>query len=623
MTKPLRSTDGVDALIARVCAGHELELLARTYSPLFPGECPWKALADIPELLAQRDATRLNVIARELRDYRADLSATADRLARYLSASEADIRDLAMRCAKLRLPNARKLHWAERILGTPVPGDSLTSQLARVDDARFWRRAIRTRVLREREHLFLRLGLIGARREKYVSSKQLKTRLDQLKRQAKWMKDTVLLPRYLTPDDAEKDLLTLADVSASPKSRFAKLYTFTRAMDELAQEAGLSAAMLTLTLEPEWHPNPSHGANQWGGANPRDAHGSLAKRWQSILRDLDRAGIGLSGLRVVEPHQDGCPHWHIWLLYRPDAETMILATVMKYFPKKLKVRAPSRKGDKQHAADRMFNSRDDLLAGTGRPVRSRKEGAQVELSRIVRSISSGPGYAMKYLLKTVDAGDELNDEVGLLPDAKDAAGKEAQRKKHRRIARRVDAYRSLWGFNAAQLFGVAKCLTAWDELRRLPQAPEPAELRHLWTLARGSDQEGRIGAGTGQRGNAKGFIQALGGLAACGKAPKDASRRSIGRLTDTAVNGYGDTIMRTVGVTLVERARQRVTGGSRVSRRTGEIREKLVWRSVTTVVAQVRTRLTEWILAPKRTLPFALALAKARFAGVMRTESAT
>jgi len=500
-----RSTDGVDALIARASAAHERELLARTFSPLFPKSCPWTALADFPQSLAERHAPRLKAIAQALGDYRAGLTATAGRLAKYLAASEEEIRELALRYAKHHLPGLRKLAWAERRLGAPVPGDTVSSQLARVNDARFWRRAIHTQLLREREHLFLRLGLVGAKGETYVSNVQRDARQAQLRRQAKWMTETVLLPRYLAPEDADKEVLTLAQVASSTKSRFAKVYAFTRAMDALAQKAGLSAGMLTLTLEPEWHANPSHGTNKWSGANPREAHQSMARRWQSILRDLDGAGVGLSGLRVVEPHKDACPHWHIWLLYRPEAEVRILATVMKYFPGKLKVRAPSRKGQKNTDGDRMFDSRADLLAESARPLRYAKEGAQVELSRIDRAISSGASYAMKYLLKTVDAGDELNKEVGLFPELEneDDAKKKATRKKHRATARRVDAYRSIWGFNAAQLFGVARCLTAWDELRRLPTAPQNAGMRTLWALARGSDKEGRIGAGAGQRGAAR------------------------------------------------------------------------------------------------------------------------
>ena len=190
----------------------------------------------------------------------------------------------------------------------------------------------------------------------------------------------------------------------------------------------------------------------------------MAAHWQSILRDLDRAGVGLSGLRVVEPHKDGCPHWHLWLLYRPEVETRLLATVMQYFPGKLKVRAPSRKGQKLHPDDRLYATRADLLSGSGRAPTHAKEGAQVELSRIDRSISSGASYAMKYLLKTVGAGAKLNAEVDLFGEVPTVEMKK-QREKHQETAQRVDAYRGLWGINAGQLFGVAKCLSAWDELR--------------------------------------------------------------------------------------------------------------------------------------------------------------
>src|SRR5690606_5961993 len=149
--------------------------------------------------------------------------------------------------------------------------------------------------------------------------------------------------------------------------------TFVKAMDALAHTNGLSAGMLTITLEPHWHPHPSHGTGSWNDASPREAHRAMGKRWQSVLRDLDRAGVGVSGLRVAEPHKDGCPHWHLWLLYRPEAEATILTTVMKYFPHKLKVRAPSKKGEHNTCAVRIYETLADLQAGAGRTPRYAKE----------------------------------------------------------------------------------------------------------------------------------------------------------------------------------------------------------------------------------------------------------
>ncbi len=600
MSHRQRSTHGVAALINEASAHHERVLLGQAYSPLFPDDPPFAALPEVPADVARSEAARLTDIAQGIEDYRAGLTGTAGALAPYIGATEENIRELALRYAKYDLPGCQKLAWAERLLGSPVPGESVTTKMARVHDARFWRRAIRVVLMREREHFFLRLHLVGNRGEAYVSDAQLHTRTAQLRRQEKWMKDTVLIPRYLTPDALEAGAMTLKSVASSPVQRFAKLYTFVKAIDVLGQENGLAAGMLTITLEPEWHPNPSHGQNRWNGGTPRDAHRSMGKRWQSVLRDLDRAGVGVSGLRVAEPHKDGCPHWHLWLLYRPAAESQILATVMKFFPNKLKVRAPNRKGEDSTGADRVFDTVADLQTGAGRAAMYAKEGAQVELSRIDRRISSGASYAMKYLLKTVDAGNNLNEQVGLLPKDKEEAQKKAKREEHKASARRVDAYRALWGINAGQLFGVAKCLTAWDELRRLEDAPSHPLLAKLWALARGTDKPGRISAGAEIRGDAKAFIEALGGLAACGKPRKDAVRLSIGRLVEPATNGYGEAVSRTKGVTLVEHRRVKQAVGQRISRLTGAVTAKNAWRSVKTVIASVKTRFQEWMLVPKK-----------------------
>lgn len=109
------------------------------------------------------------------------------------------------------------------------------------------------------------------------------------------------------------------------------------------------------------------------------------------------------------------------------------------------------------------------------------------------------------------------------------------------------------------------------------------------------------------------FIQALGGLAACGKPAKGAARVSIGRLTETALNGYGEEIERTKGVTLVERTRERVATGTRVNASTGEIKPQMVWRSVQTVLASIKTRLGEWTLAPQKHQAVAVQLAQQRY----------
>ena len=98
----------------------------------------------------------------------------------------------------------------------------------------------------------------------------------------------------------------------------------------------------------------------------------------------------------------------------------------------------------------------------------------------------------------------------------------------------------------------------------------------------------------------KGSLKPWVGLAACGKTAKTEARVSIGCLTETALNGYGEEIERTKGVTLVERTRERVCTGTRVNASTGEMKPMMAWRSVKTVLTSIKTRLGEWTLVRKQ-----------------------
>ncbi len=609
MTQKLHSRTPVAALIETACEQYETATVRAAFSPLYPELSPFSRLSDIdPKALRRQECAAYTQATKVLAEYRQSLTRTAGHLARWLDATEEDIRDLAMGFAKYQLPGTQKLAWAVQLLGSPIPGKTLVSQFARLADARFWRRAIRTILMREREHFFLRLQLVGTSGERYVSDAQVLSRLAQLRRQRNWMEETVLVPRYLSTAEGFKPL-TLAAVAGDPRKRFAKLYAFVKAMESLAQDAELVSALVTLTALPEWHPNPSHGERSWNGSSPRAAHRHIAEGWNAVQSELYKQGVGISGLRVVEPHQDGCPHWHIWLIYRPEVETDIMASLMRQFPGKLKLRSPSRKGQPPASKDVIYDTRADVLAGHGRPLNTPKEGAQVEVSKIDPSISSGASYAMKYLLKTVDGGEPLAKEVDLFgerttttatEDEKKAAAD--KRRKHQQAVERVDGWRALWGMNSAMLFGVARCLSSWDELRRLATPPQEHRLFKLWVLARGSDKPGHVAAGSEQRGDAKGFLEALGGITAA-RDPRDKSllpKLRLGRLTVEGENAYGDTILRPKGLQLIER-RTATKGAERV-------------KAAQTVVASVVTRTQEWMLVKADRLSQALEQATAAMA---------
>jgi hypothetical protein len=585
----LGTRDGVSALLASEAARYRSSLVAARYGP------EYAHTHELPKFIWSNDVRYINSIDAVVSERIKTLTQSEGQIAGYLSLQQYEIRCLAHDLATTsHLGDKQKIVWAEAILGSEIPGDSAESKYARTCSAVFWRRALSVKILRAREHLYLRMALIGTGSERYVSNDGVDSREYQLAVQKKWMRQTVLV-RQGNQSDGESEAveLNLADFAKGPKERFAKLYSFINAIDALGTQSRLDSAMVTITLEPHWHPNPSNGASRWDGASPRDAHRSFCLRWQAVLRDPHRLNIRMSGFRVVEPHKDSCPHYHIWTLFRPEHERRIVATIMKYFPNRLKLRG----GSEDTGSDIYFEDGEQYLAGNRVSSPPKNLGAQVDFTKIDRSKGKGSSYLTKYLMETVDSKGEFNGQV----DWVDEEGGDCSK---RDTTKRVDTFRSVWGINQGQLFGVAKCLTVWDEFRRMNKPPEHHLLRNLWALARGGESEGRIENGAYQRGDAAGFLTALGGLDAAKSGRfKPAKRLMVGRLIEGGINRYGDAIERTVGITLSVKERKKV-------RKHGEnsIFRQSMWRTITEVIASVRTKLHKWIAvlkdSPCRTAQF-------------------
>lgn len=498
---------------------------------------------------------------------------------------------------------------AERRFGEPVPGATVEAQARRVLDAKYWRRFLKRRVRQARERLHLQLGLVGRGGRQYCSEGAREHRQMQLKQQAEWLKNTVL--RGVVAGRVVE--MPLEKVAKGPKQKLAKLYAFIAAMNQLAVDAELTVAMLTTTLEGEWHANPAHARDEhcWNGGTPDEANRELGRRFQAVRRDLDKRGIALSGLWCGEPHADGCPHRHHWLMYHPDNERAVLSVFLKHFPGKLKLRRGQDKAD-----DRIVETSEDARNGLSRKCRP-NEGAQVDVSIIDQAKSSGASYILKYVLKAVlpeltiegvvtplgsakskpaevkaDEADEAEDETGegKRPKRTSAKPTAAQARKQLRALQSIDAHRSVWRMRSFQFFGVKNCLTLWDELRRLKDEPPEPELRRLWLLARGGDTEGRLHTGE-QRGDAYGFLKAMGGLAAAPAVQEDLldneGRGLRARVySEPTQTRYGEAGARIKGVELVQRVK--------VKRKRGEPKAP-----TEAVIASVVTRKVQWELAPK------------------------
>lgn len=359
-----------------------------------------------------------------------------------MSASDADLRErangLAAECfdAGARI-GARALvdYWraccdfVERKGVTPPPVEDgeeseIRAAVARMVCPLWWRRQVRREHGRAIERAAIRLGYVHLRAEKYVSQANVWRRVQQRTRNA----DTLSSVFVVNQHGQEFSLADLAERStANPRIRRAELMTRIAGFERVAKDLGHVAEFWTGTAPSKYHAVRSADCREnpaWveaGRPTPRDAQSHLGKCWARFRAWAKRAGVGMYGMRIAEPHHDGCPHWHMLLFMPSGREVEARGRFRHYFLS-------------QHDAD--------------------EAGAQknrVKFVPIDMTKGSAAGYVIKYVSKNIDGYGVQRDLFG--GDAVEGAV-------------RVETWASTWGIRQFQQVG-GPPVGVWRELRRL------------------------------------------------------------------------------------------------------------------------------------------------------------
>lgn len=107
--------------------------------------------------------------------------------------------------------------------------------------------------------------------------------------------------------------------------------------ETFAARNGYLGVFLTLTVPGCFHvktlkngravPNP-----RYSGATPAEGQEWLLAKWAKVRAGIAYRGIAAYGLRMVEPHHDGTPHWHVLLWVRGEgAQKGVLALIRHYW----------------------------------------------------------------------------------------------------------------------------------------------------------------------------------------------------------------------------------------------------------------------------------------------------
>lgn len=348
------------------------------------------------------------------------------------AADDGEIRDAAKRAANEAWralaaagseADARSalLEVAGRYRIAPPPFDEFGKLVNRMTSTHWWRRKLR-RQFQQAEAAFIHMGFVHKRAALYLSDEAY-SRFESQQRNTDRLLSNL---EAVNIDTGETfPLADLAEHSLSnPRNRRAEIMVRVKGTEHHADSLGYVGLFLTITCPSRMHPRHHSGEQnpKFDGTTPKSAQGHLQRKvWQPARAAFDRLGIPYFGLRVVEPHHDGTPHWHMLVFVKPDRKDELLATLRSYALRS----DPDEPGADEH---------------------------RFKVEIIDKAKGGAVAYVAKYIAKNLD-GENVGTD---LENGGDAT----------RTAPRAVAWARLWGVRQFQPFGTP-AVTIWRELRRL------------------------------------------------------------------------------------------------------------------------------------------------------------
>ncbi|WP_445399920.1 replication endonuclease [Zobellella sp. An-6] len=385
--------------------------------------------------------------------------------------------------------------------------DMAASALARLQDAQWWERQITQAWRRYTEHVAILVGRVRRGVSAYVSQRTLQEHLERKRAGMAWLKTM-----YAINEELELEIPLADAVKASvanPEIRRMELMVRMRGFEDLAEEQGLVGEFYTWTAPSKYHAwtvvdNRSKAKNgeklenwvrtiqndKYQGFSPSETQAYLCRQWNKARAKLDRLGIRRFGFRVVEPHHDGTPHWHLLIFVHPS-QRRLLRSVLRHY---------AIEHDRQELGKKGYRARFDW-------------------KEIKNELGSATGYIAKYISKNIDGFNMDWDE-----ESQEAASSSAPA---------VAAWASRWRIRQFQQIG-GPSVQVWRELRRLREATRNPII-----------EPARRAADTGKWAQ---FVEAMGGI----DSPRRDHLIKLAHIIKPASSKYGEDVARLLGLRTID-----------------------------------------------------------------------
>ncbi|MCL1127516.1 replication endonuclease [Shewanella surugensis] len=372
----------------------------------------------------------------------------------------------------------------------PAMYDAISKIIVRLVDDKWWARKLERAYRQYLEHIAIIIGRVRKGVSPYVSYQCLLDFKARKRAQALWLEQMEVV------NEEQELTLTLSEaVKASisnPKNRRVELMVRMRGFEDLAMANGYVGEFYTITAPSSYHAytvnkkSKAIANKKYKGTNPKQAQKHLTKQWAKARSQLKRDGITPFGFRVVEPHHDGTPHWHLLLFFKPE-QLEAGREVLRHYAT-------------EHDNDELINN----------------ENARFDYKTIDPEKGSATGYIAKYIAKNID-GEYVDDDFEA-----ETSGEHG--------AQGVAAWASTWNIRQFQQIG-GPSVTIWRELRRLDEALEHDEILERARAAADNPNWQR-------------YVEVMGGIE-CLRADRPIV---LAKVVNEAASQYGEDITKIMGV---------------------------------------------------------------------------
>jgi hypothetical protein len=394
--------------------------------------------------------------------------------------------------------NITPMHWS-KYRKCRLDARSAIASLSRLVNAEWWERQLKAQRTRWREALLIAAGEVNLKKHPYASKYAIREVQARRLANMEYLKGCEL-ENVATGERVDLIDKVMGSIS-NPEIRRMELMSTIAGIEKYAASEKHVGMFITITTPSKYHPTRVVGKegaekvqfnHNWDleAFSPKDAQRYLVSIWQKMRTAFKDNRLSVYGMRVVEPHHDGTPHWHMMLFCQRKQRQDVIDIMRRY--------ALKEDGDERGAAKNRFEAKHMNKGGAA-------------------------GYIAKYIAKNIDGyalDGQIDHDTG---------------KPLRDMAAAVTSWASTWRIPQFKPIGIPT-MGAYRECRA-------ACLRHI-SLADSFDERVEAVREAASAGNFAAYMAGQGGA----NVPRDVQTVRVARKVADEPNAYDEEVQKVVGI---------------------------------------------------------------------------